>query len=392
VLTNPQGQVVERHDYDPFGKPLTPPQHDGTLWQGQRLDHDSGLVYMNARYYDPELGRFASPDSIVPDPYRPQSLDRYAYAENDWANYTDPSGHMKMQVELKKEQAAQSTFGAMYAGALTAGCGPFQQLCVTNAPGLFVKEIYGAWTGNRSPRDIEYWLNGEQIAEEKWALPSTKSELPETVTVHTKVAGETAAAQPLFEQIGSVVERAKSVGNLLLDLVYPERHLLRGVAIGGAGNTCVMLCLGALELDGGVVMTPVGPNDYFFGEIKRFRTLGGSFTGFTLGPSAPPLDAVGGPMDTGLPVSIYPSLGLSFSGGVSLVGFWSNEVRTLPDFLEWGRQRSASIGPVVGAITTNTSGQRIYSVGVGVSVGNPVGASVYNTYTWTIPWWSVPVP
>jgi RHS repeat-associated protein len=142
LLTNAKGSVAERYDYDLFGKPLTPPARDERLWKGQRSDSDSGLIYMNARYYDPELGRFASADTIIPDPYRPQSIDRYAYAENDWANYTDPSGHMKMQVELRKEQAAQSPFGAMYARALNAGCGVFQEVCVRYAPGLLVEENY----------------------------------------------------------------------------------------------------------------------------------------------------------------------------------------------------------------------------------------------------------
>jgi hypothetical protein len=39
------------------------------------------------------LGRFISPDTIVPDPANPQSLNRYAYVGNNPLKYTDPSGH-----------------------------------------------------------------------------------------------------------------------------------------------------------------------------------------------------------------------------------------------------------------------------------------------------------
>jgi RHS repeat-associated protein len=53
-----------------------------------------GLIYMNARYYLPEAGRFISPDTIVPDPSNPQSYNRYAYALNWPINLTDPSGRM----------------------------------------------------------------------------------------------------------------------------------------------------------------------------------------------------------------------------------------------------------------------------------------------------------
>ncbi len=45
------------------------------------------------RYYDPTLGRFIQPDTIVPDPGDPQSLNRYSYAGNNPVRYTDPSGH-----------------------------------------------------------------------------------------------------------------------------------------------------------------------------------------------------------------------------------------------------------------------------------------------------------
>ena len=37
-------------------------------YTGQRLDADTGLYFYNARYYDPALGRFTQPDTIVPNP------------------------------------------------------------------------------------------------------------------------------------------------------------------------------------------------------------------------------------------------------------------------------------------------------------------------------------
>jgi len=41
----------------------------------------------------PEIGRFVSPDTIVPNPQNPQSFNRYAYALNNPIKYNDPSGH-----------------------------------------------------------------------------------------------------------------------------------------------------------------------------------------------------------------------------------------------------------------------------------------------------------
>ena len=43
------------------------------------------------------LGRFIQPDTIVPNPGDPQSLNRYSYAANNPVRYTDPSGHYEFE-------------------------------------------------------------------------------------------------------------------------------------------------------------------------------------------------------------------------------------------------------------------------------------------------------
>ncbi|MFC2004929.1 RHS repeat-associated core domain-containing protein [Chloroflexota bacterium] len=63
------------------------------LFTGQRLD-DTGLYYYNARYYDPTIGRFISPDTVIPSPTNPQAYNRYSYVLNNPLKYNDPSGHI----------------------------------------------------------------------------------------------------------------------------------------------------------------------------------------------------------------------------------------------------------------------------------------------------------
>ncbi|MBI4761327.1 MAG: RHS repeat-associated core domain-containing protein [Chloroflexota bacterium] len=53
-----------------------------------------GLMFYNARWYDPSLGRFAQADTIVPTQTQDvQAWDRYAYTSNNPVRYTDPTGH-----------------------------------------------------------------------------------------------------------------------------------------------------------------------------------------------------------------------------------------------------------------------------------------------------------
>jgi RHS repeat-associated protein len=71
---------------------------DGNLptdfsFTGQVGHELTGLIYYNARWYDPYLTRWLQPDTIVPGPSNPQALNRYSYVLNDPIKYTDPSGH-----------------------------------------------------------------------------------------------------------------------------------------------------------------------------------------------------------------------------------------------------------------------------------------------------------
>ncbi|MBP9127575.1 MAG: RHS repeat-associated core domain-containing protein [Elusimicrobia bacterium] len=94
LVTDMAGAVVQTTRYMPFGNIYS---SNGSLtdvgFTGHRHDFSDGLIYMKARYYDPAIGRFVSPDTLVQSPYDPQTLNRYAYARNNPVLYTDPSGY-----------------------------------------------------------------------------------------------------------------------------------------------------------------------------------------------------------------------------------------------------------------------------------------------------------
>jgi len=89
------GGVVETKTYTAWGKDRTGSiSKTDRQYTGQINESELGLYFYNARYYDPDLGRFTSADTIVPQPGNPPDWDRYAYVRNNPVNYIDPSGHM----------------------------------------------------------------------------------------------------------------------------------------------------------------------------------------------------------------------------------------------------------------------------------------------------------
>ena len=100
VVAVTSAPIVSRNAYTPYGATrgegtsaandnLTTTSHG---WLNQVSDEAStGLVYLNARYYDPLTSRFISPDPQM-NPSDPKTLDPYRYAENNPIAFTDPSG------------------------------------------------------------------------------------------------------------------------------------------------------------------------------------------------------------------------------------------------------------------------------------------------------------
>lgn len=104
VVTNSNASVAERSSYEPFGKRRQPngavvlgetgpnSAHTNRGFTGHEHLEEVGLIHMNGRVFDPNIGRFVSPDPIVQEPHNLQSFNRYSYTINNPLRYTDPSG------------------------------------------------------------------------------------------------------------------------------------------------------------------------------------------------------------------------------------------------------------------------------------------------------------
>ncbi|UFH59970.1 FG-GAP-like repeat-containing protein [Sulfurovum mangrovi] len=107
TITDNRGVVLERRAYKPFGEELKVYKNSDAGFTTNRgytgHEHIEGtrLIHMNARLYDPTLGRFLSADPIIQDPYDTQAFNRYSYVRNNPLKYTDPSGHSFFSKILK---------------------------------------------------------------------------------------------------------------------------------------------------------------------------------------------------------------------------------------------------------------------------------------------------
>ena len=138
------GNTVATNYYYPYGgnrggtafsglstKRFTGQYHESSLPGGE------GLSYYNARWYDAQLGRFLSADTIVPGAANPQAFNRYSYVFNNPMKYTDPTGHCIFGLD---------TIVCIIAAAALAGG-------AANATGSAGVQIYQNWESDRSIGD-----------------------------------------------------------------------------------------------------------------------------------------------------------------------------------------------------------------------------------------------
>lgn len=86
------GNILSTADYRPYGVQALGTPETGPGYTGHVNDPGSGLVYMQARYYDPTVGRFMSADPLSSTDAKPNAFGRYGYASNNPVLNIDPDG------------------------------------------------------------------------------------------------------------------------------------------------------------------------------------------------------------------------------------------------------------------------------------------------------------
>lgn len=154
VLTNASGTPVQTLDYYPYGgirvSSSTSTANSARKYIGQFYDQNSGLDYLNARYYESSRGQFISQDPVfweiglTPDGKKalanPQFVNSYAYSSDNPITTKDPNGRAAISYSL----LSGSTEGGFGGGAavsfnvsLTFVTGPDGGLALTGSYGGF---------------------------------------------------------------------------------------------------------------------------------------------------------------------------------------------------------------------------------------------------------------
>ena len=175
--TNAAGALISRTRYEPYGNTAAGTVPTGVGFTGHVNDADTGLVYMQQRYYDPIAGRFLSVDPVTTDANTGGSFGRYHYANNNPYRTVDPDGRDGIEVNCvgyscgsgvsfndstrAMATAAGGFLGGSAAATFAGGCAAATGgVCALGAPTIVVGGIAaGAWTGGKLADAVGWLVN-----------------------------------------------------------------------------------------------------------------------------------------------------------------------------------------------------------------------------------------
>ena len=149
VITNALGGVDQELSYDAWGQRRNAATW-GDLTAMARMSFDNsrtrrgftghemvdavGIIHMNGRIYDPNLGRFMQADPVIQFPDFSQSHNRYSYVLNNPLAYTDPSGYFPVFTALAVAGLIAADIGSKIIIAAVIGTAVFADSLAQGVP------------------------------------------------------------------------------------------------------------------------------------------------------------------------------------------------------------------------------------------------------------------
>ncbi|WP_025743069.1 RHS repeat-associated core domain-containing protein [Aquimarina pacifica] len=206
-------------------------------YTGHEHFFDVGLIHMNGRMYDPNLGRFLSPDNYIQNPYDTQNYNRYSYVLNNPLKYTDPSG----------ELAIESVIVLKYAIAAIAGYKIFEDTQVGSWIG---NNIDSAWDGITNLLAMPFSLFSRGSSESATRVPRVVETSQNYASADPMIAPNPGIGDMFVSAgnsyLGGQLSHVKGMWNGLVNIVTNPSSMFTGEAymqrlMGGAEMSFPML-------------------------------------------------------------------------------------------------------------------------------------------------------
>ena len=181
VVTDHNGNTLWHEHSDPYGRArdrITETRkvldHDraGSRkgYTGHLKDEGSNLVYMKARFYDPQIGRFYSNDPIGFSASNPSMFNRYSYANNNPYRYTDPFGmegeEIQEEIQADIDKSRESYFGifSSLGSIFSSGADIADDMAVDAYGGNGPTAVAATWIGHGALKKVKNaikWLSAK---------------------------------------------------------------------------------------------------------------------------------------------------------------------------------------------------------------------------------------
>ncbi len=185
ALTDGGGTITEQDSYDLWGKrrgangvddpnDMMPASNANRGYTGQEPVGEFAWLNLNARMYDPQIGRFMSTDPKVDEPFTSQGWNRFAYVANNPLRSTDPTGE-DLTEEVVVRCGCKRPYEDNYINANSVGSigvtlstfgsgGPSLSLSLGGATGTTTSNAGGATTAGESSKSNTR-SGGDQVAQ-----------------------------------------------------------------------------------------------------------------------------------------------------------------------------------------------------------------------------------